>query len=96
MGEFLNLMLRAPALISFLRLVRRFKFPVLRKAASNQRVEHSVQPDLEALSCRVQPMSQEEDGHVFDIFTVEIHGSIHAPSDMHNVVVRILITDVTD
>lgn len=96
MGELFNSMLKAPALIGFLRLVRRFKFPVLCKAASNQRVEHSVQPDLKTLNCRVQLMSQDEEGCVFDIFTVEIRGSIHAPSDMHNVVVRILIADVTD
>jgi len=89
MGELLNS-------ISFPRLVRGFKFPALCKAASTQHDEHSAEPDLEAFNCCVQLARQRESESVFDVFTVEICGSIHAPSDMHYAIVRVLITDVTD
>ncbi|MHC4423266.1 MAG: tellurite resistance TerB family protein [Planctomycetota bacterium] len=88
--------LKTPILISLLRLVRGFKLPALRKAASAQPDEHSVGPDLETFNCRVQLARQRKDGCVFDVFTVEVCGSIHAPSDVYDVIVQILVADVTD
>jgi hypothetical protein len=89
MGELLNS-------ISFLRLLRSFKFPALCKAAFTRYDEHSVGSDPEAFNCRVQLARQRENESVFDVFIVEICGSIHAPGDMHDAVVRVLIMDVTD
>ena len=84
------------AVIVFLGLVRGFKFPVPRKTASYQSIDPSVQPNMKVLKCRVQLTKQKKDNCVFDAFTVEICGSIHAPSDMHHTTLRILVTDVTD
>ena len=82
----------------FVQLIDRFKFLVLRKADPNQSTELSVQPDLSTLNCRVQLTRQEQDNRVFSAFTVEIAGSIRAPSDQPGAeaTLRISITDVTD
>jgi hypothetical protein len=68
----------------------------LRKAESNQGTELIEQPDLRDLNCRVQLIKQKDGNCCFDTFSVEICGIIHAPSDMHYTIVRILITDMTD
>ena len=96
MGGLLGPILETPVLISFVRLVRSFNFPVLCKAVSARHDKHSVEPDLKAFNCRVQQAGQGEEGSVFDIFTVEICGSIHAPSDVHDAIVQILVADITD
>ena len=96
MREFLNSILKVPALVSSARLVKHFKFPIFRKAVANQKRENSVGTDLQALNCRVRLTKQQKEESVFDVFTVEICGSIHAPGDMHSAIVRILIMDVTD
>jgi len=80
----------------FRELLSRFNFPVLPKVGLNEAAEPCERPDLKVLNCRVQLIRQEKDDSVFDAFNVEICGSIHAPSDMHYTIVRILVTDVTD
>jgi tellurite resistance protein len=89
-----------PAVIIFLRLAKRFKFFLLRKTGSNQSDESaSGRPHPNALNCRVQLTKQKRDDSVFDAFTVEICGSIHAPDNLPRAdytVVRILLADVTD
>ena len=96
MGRFLSSILKAPVCIRFLRLVRDLEFSALRKQASNQGVGHSFQPGCKALNCRIRLTSQQEKESFCEVFTVEICGSIRAPSDMHCATVQILITDVTD
>lgn len=96
MGELLKPILKAPAVVSFLRLVKGFGAPFLCRVIPNQIAEPSVQPDLNVLNCRVKLIRQEKDKSVFDVFTMEICGSVHAPSDMDYMIVRISIIDVTD
>jgi len=54
------------------------------------------EPDLSVLNCEVQQTIQQEGDSVVDVFSVEICGSIHAPSDKHNAIVRISIQDITE
>lgn len=96
MGKLLKPILKAPAVISFLRLVKDFKFPFLCASYPNQIAESPLQPDLNALNCRVQLRRQGRDNSTFDVFSVEICGTIDAPSDMRYTSVQISITDVTD
>ncbi|MFB0525303.1 MAG: tellurite resistance TerB family protein, partial [Phycisphaerae bacterium] len=64
----------------------------------DQSIHPSAQPDLAVLNCRVQPTKQQEGNCVFNAFTVQIAGSIHAPSDPPetDATLRISIMDVTD
>ncbi len=101
MAELLILILiviLAAAVVIFPGLVKSkgFKFPALRKAESNQGAGLTKQPELRDLNCRVQLIKQKDESCCFDTFSVEICGTIHAPSDMHYTIVRILITDMTD
>jgi len=86
----------APAIVIFLSLVKGFKFPVLRKANSNQGTELTEQPNLRVLNCRVQLIKHKDENCCFDAFSVEICGSIHTLSDMHYTIARILIRDITN
>ena len=86
----------AYVVIIFLGLVKGFKLPALRKVDPNRGAEPFEQPDMRVLNCRVQLTRQKNDNSGFNAFSVEICGSIRAPSDMHYTIVRILITDVTD
>ncbi len=54
------------------------------------------EPDLSVLNCKIQQTSHQEGDCIFDAFSVEICGSIHAPSDKHHAVIRILIQDITE
>ena len=118
MDKLLKLILKTPAVISFLCLVRGFKFPFLCAGYPNRITEPSVQLDLNVLNCRVhlvrgksdsssaagrvgtskgvQLARREKNNSTFDAFSVEICGSIYAPSDMHYTIVQISITDITD
>lgn len=89
----------AAAVIILYRSVGNLKFPVLRKATSNSDINVSEHPDQKVLNCRVRFEKQKKDKKadpVFDSFTVEIRGSIHAPTDNHYTSVQISITDITD
>jgi len=88
--------LRTPTLLRLLRLVKGYKFPVLRKPADCRDAKRLAAPEPEAFNCRVRLTSRRENESVFEVFCVEICGSIHSPGDMHDAVVRVLITDVTD
>jgi tellurite resistance protein len=81
---------------TLLGLVKSFRLPLLHKAASNQDTEASTGPDLNVLNCRVRLTRHEKVKSGFDAFTVEIRGSIHAPSDMHHTTLRVSIADITD
>jgi tellurite resistance protein len=84
----------APAVVIFLSSVQAFKFPALQKAYSKNGTKLAEQPDFSTLNCRVQ-LVQQNNNCGFDAFSVQICGSIHAPSDMHYTVARILIDDIT-
>ncbi len=79
-------------------LINRFKSFIFHKTKHNQTAERLIQPDLNTLNCRVQLMKQKEQNSVYDIFNVQIAGSIHAPSDTPEAetTLQISITDVTD
>lgn len=77
-------------------LVNRIKFLLLRAVDHSQSIAGSAQLDLSVLNCRVQLNKQQKDDSVLDVFTVEICGSIRAPSDMHYTTLRASIEDVTD
>jgi len=92
----LNPISRTPAVSSFLRSAKNCKLPYFWKTAFNQKAESSEQLDPSILDCRVRLTKQESNTPSSDAFTVEICGSIHAPSDMHYTTVQILLSDVTD
>jgi len=65
--------------------------------AEPDRFQESFPPiDLRVLNCRVQWTKLEEENSVFDAFSLEICGSIHAPGDMCDTTLQISILDVTD
>jgi hypothetical protein len=78
-----------------LSLIGRLKLWLLRESHSSQSIPDSAQPNLNVLNCRVRPNKQQKDDSVPDVFTVEICGSIRAPSDTHYATLRVFIEDVT-
>jgi tellurite resistance protein len=96
MSAFWNTILKASRSISLLRLVRCFKLPGWRRADSNHQTCNSLLANPKAFNCRVLLAKQEDEGAVFDVFVVQICGSIHASSDTHRAIVRVSITDVTE
>ncbi len=65
--------------------------------AKPERFEESSPPiDMKLLNCRIQWTKLEEENSVYDAFSLEICGSIHAPSDMSETTLQISIMDVTD
>jgi len=84
--------------VKLAKLINHFKSFVFHRTKPNQFAERSIQPDLSVLNCRVQLIKQKEQNSFYDIFNVQIAGSIHAPSDTPEAetTLRILITDVTD
>ena len=79
-------------------LINRLKFLVLCKINPDQSIQPSAQPDLAVLNCRVQLTKQKEGDRVFNTFTVQIAGSIYAPSGPPgtDATLRISIMDLTD
>ena len=61
------------------------------------RIKESNQPvDMRALNCRIQWTKLEEENSIYDAFSIEICGSIHAPNDNCDTTLQISIMDVTD
>ncbi|MHC4572689.1 MAG: TerB family tellurite resistance protein [Planctomycetota bacterium] len=54
------------------------------------------QADLKVLNCLVRPTRQKKGKSFYDVLSVEICGSIHAPAGTEHAAVCISITDVTD
>ncbi len=71
---------------------------VSQKENSNLPVDSSQQPDLQILNCQVKLTKQEKDNAVYDIFAVEICGSIHVPDTLIHTktILKISIIDTTD
>ena len=73
-------------------------YPSSRRSLPQQGAMNAAEyePDLSVLNCEVQQTIQQEGDSVVDVFSVEICGSIHAPSDKHSAIVRISIQDITE
>jgi len=69
---------------------------VFGKVDCDARVETSLMPDPAILSCRVRLVRDLKSGLVSDVFAVEICGSVNAPSDDCEAILRTAIVDVTD
>jgi hypothetical protein len=54
------------------------------------------EPDLNSLNCRIQSAICKEGNNAFNAFSVEICGSIHAPSDGFRAGIKISILDITE
>ncbi|MEE9369897.1 MAG: TerB family tellurite resistance protein [Sedimentisphaerales bacterium] len=97
MGERLNLILKSSLAVNLLEMVKGFHVQLLQKIGYNRNsTEIVAQPDPNTLNSRVQLATQKSDNSIFDVFNVEICGTISAPSDMHYAAVQISITDITD
>ncbi len=101
----------APAVIIFLRLPKKFEIHRLIDRRKLVELLTHLKPRVKRgakylaprstwgpFNCRVQLTTQKEGDGVFDTFTVQIAGSIHAPSDPPetDTALRISIIDVTD
>lgn len=73
-----------------------YRHSVRHKEKPDEIIEPGEQTDSEGLNCRVQLSKEEKDDSTFDIFSVEISGSIHTTTNTHSTTVRISITDITD
>jgi hypothetical protein len=60
------------------------------------RYPEQKEPDLNSLNCRIQPTICKEGNNAFNAFSVEICGSIHAPSDGFRAGIKISILDITE
>jgi len=86
-------------LASQLRMPEKFgnvKSRFLHQAQPDLFQESSPPIDMEVLNCRVQWTKLEEENSVYDAFSLEICGSIHAPNDMCETTLQISILDVTE
>jgi hypothetical protein len=80
----------------FYRLVRCFKWPVFLKGEAGPSVEPSTRRKTDVLDCRVKLTKEQNGKSIVPAFSVEIYGSIHAPSKDHDVTVKIFVVDITD
>ena len=93
--------LRNKALEYWSKLLELVYGTVFRDLANKQRIpnrsrESCLPVDMRALNCRIQWTKLEEENSIYDAFSIEICGSIHAPSDNCDTTLQISITDVTD
>ena len=72
------------------------KSRTMRQAEPERFQESTPSIDLKLLNCRIQWTKLEEENSVYDAFSLEICGLIHAPSDMCETTLQISILDVTD
>jgi uncharacterized tellurite resistance protein B-like protein len=81
------------------RMPERFnkiKSRLLRQNISDRIEDSNLPVDMRVLNCRIQWTKQEEENSIYDAFSIEICGSIQAPSDNCDTTLQISITDVTD
>jgi hypothetical protein len=77
-------------------LFGRLKTRVSPAAACVPGSESSTLTDIRILNCRVRRAKLKEEDRAFDVFNVEICGSIHAASDAYQAALKVSILDVTD
>ena len=75
---------------------RKVKTRFLQQAEPDRFQDSSTPIDMGVLNCQVQWAKLEEENNVYDAFSLEICGSINAPSDMCDTTLQISILDVTD
>jgi len=71
-------------------------FSPLCEANSSLITQPRKKPDLSALNCRAQLEKRGQDDSAYDVFNVEISGSIHVPDDVRYAVLRISVQDITN
>jgi hypothetical protein len=74
----------------------KIKSRLLHHAEPDRFQESSPLIDRRVLNCRIQWTKLEEENSVYDAFSIEICGSIHAQNDMCDTTLQISILDVTD
>ncbi|MHC4436700.1 MAG: tellurite resistance TerB family protein [Planctomycetota bacterium] len=74
----------------------KIKSQLLRQKVPDQTGESDLPVDMGALNCRIQWTKLEEENSIYDAFSIEICGTIHAPSDNCDTTLQISIMDVTD
>jgi len=95
MGQYLNLILKSPAVLGILELFTCLGTGRSRKGFTSLILQKPA-PDRNTLNCRVHLTTQKNGSSSFDVFNVEICGIIIAAGNMPYTVVQIFITDVTD
>jgi hypothetical protein len=74
----------------------KIKSRLLHQAEPDRLQEPSPPIDMGVLNCRIQWTKLEEENSVYDAFSIEICGSIHAPNDMCETTLQISILDVME
>jgi len=69
---------------------------VFGRADCDARLETSLMPNPAILNCRVRLVRDLKSGLVSDVFAVEICGSVNAPGDDCEAILRAVVLDVTD
>lgn len=59
-------------------------------------VQHYTKPKSKFFNCRVKQTREKKDNSLFDVFSIEMCGSIYAPKDVRHAALELLITDITD
>jgi tellurite resistance protein len=74
----------------------RIKSQLLRQKLPYRSEESNLPVNMKALNCRIQWTKLEEENSIYDAFSIEICGTINAPSDNCDTSLNISIMDVTD
>ncbi|MHC4622349.1 MAG: tellurite resistance TerB family protein [Planctomycetota bacterium] len=85
-----------PAVGRLVHLVRVVESWLLSKAGVERRSVNDEAPDLRVLNCRIRPTREKRANSFFDVFSVEVCGSIRAPSSTERAGLCVFIKDVTD
>ncbi len=74
----------------------KIKSRLLHQAEPDRSQESPPPIDMKELNCRIQWTKLEEENSIYDAFSLEICGSINAPSDKCDTTLKISIMDITD
>lgn len=74
----------------------KIKSQFLRQKLPYRTEESNLPVDMKALNCRIQWTKLEEENSIYDAFSIEICGTINAPTDNCDTTLQISIMDVTD
>jgi len=78
------------------RKLGKIKSQLLRQKSADQTEESNLPLDMRALNCRIQWTKLEEEKSIHDAFSIEICGTINAPSDNCDTTLQISIMDVSE
>ena len=85
----------SPVVTVFLGWVKSLKLSTLNKNSPGQNAQLTALCDPRILNSRVRLISRGTEDCAQDIFSMEICGTIHAPSDTHSITVQVSIVDQT-